>query len=146
MDLLKLHRTGHFSQFAHKIVHTYDYNLYHIPVRLSTSRNAKSFRYLLEAGVSIMAPLIFAPCLDSFYAHYCDNEAARHARIRGVGKNQPLNCLIAAHWTWHNRTGISHASRECQQRPTWLIRLIDLKTFQDSYEIGCYCLSQLLRF
>ena len=27
---------------------------------------------------------------------------------RAVGKHQPLNCLISAHWTWHNRRGIAH--------------------------------------
>ena len=25
-----------------------------------------------------------------------------------MGKHQPLNCLVAAHWTWHNRRGFSH--------------------------------------
>ena len=33
---------------------------------------------------------------------------AQHALIKGVGQHQPLNCLISAHWTWHNRRGIAH--------------------------------------
>ena len=61
--------------------------------------NAQSFIYLLEAWVSMMAPIVFAPCLETFYVQCCDNEAARHALIKGVGKHQPLNCLIDAHWT-----------------------------------------------
>ena len=52
--------------------------------------------------------MIFEPWLDNFYIQCCDNEASRHALIKGVGKHQPLNCLIAAHWTWHNRRGIAH--------------------------------------
>ena len=92
------------------------------PVRRHTSRdgcrrksccssamlNHQSFLYLLEAWVSMMAPIVFAPCLDTFYVQCCDNEAARHALIKGVGKHQPLNFLLAAHWTWHNRKGLAH--------------------------------------
>ena len=68
----------------------------------------QAFIYLLEAWAAILAPLIFEPWLDSFYVQCCDNEASRHALIKGVGKRQPLNCLIAAHWTWRNRRGIAH--------------------------------------
>ena len=60
------------------------------------------------AFVSMMAPLIFSPCLNKLNVQCCDNEAARRALIKGVAKHQPLNCLIAAHWTWHNRKSISH--------------------------------------
>ena len=55
-----------------------------------------------------VGPLIFEPLLGDFYIQCCDNEAARHAIIKGVGKHQPLNALISAHWTWHNRRGIAH--------------------------------------
>ncbi|CAE7244596.1 unnamed protein product [Symbiodinium sp. KB8] len=68
----------------------------------------QAFIYLLEAWAAILAPMIFEPWLDNFYIQCCDNEASRHALIKGVGKHQPLNCLIAAHWTWHNRRGIAH--------------------------------------
>ena len=68
----------------------------------------QAFIYLLEAWVAILAPLIFEPWLDSFYVQCCDNEASRHALLKGVGKHQPLNCLIAAHWTWHNRRSLAH--------------------------------------
>ena len=61
-----------------------------------------------EAWAAILAPVIFEPWLDHFYVQCCDNEASRHALIKGVGKHQPLNCLISAHWTWHNRRGIAH--------------------------------------
>ena len=68
----------------------------------------QAFIYLLEAWAAILAPVIFEPWLDQFYVQCCDNEASRHALIKGVGKHQPLNCLISAHWTWHNRRGIAH--------------------------------------
>ena len=67
-----------------------------------------AFIYLLEAWVALLAPLVFEPLLGDFHIQCCDNEAARHAIIKGVGKHQPLNALISAHWTWHNRRGIAH--------------------------------------
>ena len=49
----------------------------------------QAFIYLLEAWVAILAPLIFEPWLDSFYVQCCDNEASRHALLKGVGEHQP---------------------------------------------------------
>ena len=69
----------------------------------------RAFIYLLEASAAILAPMICEPFLiGTFYVQCCDNEASRHVLINGVGKHQPLNCLIAAHWTWHNRRGLAH--------------------------------------
>ena len=58
--------------------------------------------------MALLAHLVFEPLLGDFYIQCCDNEAARHAIIKGVGKHQPLNALISAHWTRHNRRGIAH--------------------------------------
>ena len=33
--------------------------------------------------------MIFEPWLDSFYVQCCDNEASRHALLKGVGEHQP---------------------------------------------------------
>ena len=52
---------------------------------------------------ALIAPVIFRPWLTSTYLH----EAAKHAVRRGVGKHQPLNCLLGARWTWHNRQRIA---------------------------------------
>ena len=76
-------------------------------IRKQFSSNT-AFIYLLEAWVAIIAPLVCEPIFGSFYIQCCDHEAARHALIKEVGKHQPLNCLISAHWTWHNRRGIAH--------------------------------------
>ena len=78
------------------------------------SSNA-AFTYLLEAWVALLAPLIFEPLLNEFYIQCCDNEAAKYAVIRGVGKHQPLNALISAHSTWRNRRGIA---RRLERVPT----------------------------
>eukprot|EP00439_Symbiodinium_sp_Y106_P063119 s3514_g9.t1 len=44
----------------------------------------QAFVYLREAWVAILAPLIFQPWLDSFYVQCCDNEASRHALLKGA--------------------------------------------------------------
>ena len=56
----------------------------------------QAFIYFLEAWAAILAPSIFEPWLGCFYIQCCDKEASRHALIKGVGKHQPLNCLIAS--------------------------------------------------
>ena len=90
-------------------VHTGAYFQGRLPSALLRQFSAdQAFIYLLEAWAAILAPMIFEPWLDRFYVQCCDNEASRHALIKGVGKHQPLNCLISAHWTWHNRRGIAH--------------------------------------
>ena len=68
--------------------------------------------YFLEAWAALIAPVIFRPWLTSTYLQLCDNEAAKHAIRRGVGKHQPLNCLLGAHCTWHNRQQLQlHVAR-----------------------------------
>ena len=51
----------------------------------------------------------------------------RDTPIKGVGKQQPLNCLMAAHWTWHDRRGLSATMplafsrfEETKKSRTWL--------------------------
>ena len=60
--------------------------------------------------LSILAPIILEPWLGPLYVQCCDcdNEAARQVLLKGVGKHQPLNCLISARWTWRSRRGIRH--------------------------------------
>ena len=59
--------------------------------------------------------LLRAQLANEFYIQCCDNETARYAVIRGVGKHQPLNALISAHSTWRNRRGIA---RRLERVPT----------------------------
>ncbi len=60
--------------------------------------------YFLEAWTAIIAPVLFKPVLTTPYIQLCDNEASKHAILKGTGKHQPLNNLIGSHWTWRNRS------------------------------------------
>ena len=68
----------------------------------------QAFIHLVEAWSTILAPIVFERWLNQCYIQGCDNEASRHALIKGVGRHQPLNCLVAAHWIWQNRRGLAH--------------------------------------
>ena len=63
----------------------------------------KAFIYFLEAWAAIITPVLVQPLLTPTYIQLCDNDAATHAIIKGSGKHMPLNNLLGAHWTWHNR-------------------------------------------
>ncbi|CAE7250058.1 unnamed protein product, partial [Symbiodinium sp. CCMP2456] len=52
-------------------------------VLLQQFSSDQAFIHLLEAWAAILAPLIFAPWLGNFYIQCCDNEASRHALIKG---------------------------------------------------------------
>ncbi len=76
----------------------------HIPASLLQQfTSSQAFIYFLEAWTAIIAPVLFQPLLTTPYIHLCDNEASKHAILKGTGKHQPLNNLIGSHWTWRNR-------------------------------------------
>ena len=75
----------------------------HIPPTLLQFTSSHAFIYFLEAWTAIIAPVVFRPLLTTPYIQVCDNEASKHAILKGTGKHQPLNNLIGSHWTWHNR-------------------------------------------
>ena len=77
----------------------------HIPPNLLQQfASSQAFIYFLEAWTAIIAPVLFRPILTTPYIQLCDNEASKHAILKGTGKHQPLNNLIGSHWTWHNRS------------------------------------------
>ena len=77
----------------------------HIPPNLLQQfASSQAFLYFLEAWTAIIAPVLFKPVLTTPYIQLCDNEASKHAILKGTGKHQPLNNLIGSHWTWHNRS------------------------------------------
>ena len=63
----------------------------------------KAFIYFLEAWAAIITPVLVQPLLTPTYIQLCDDDAATHPIIKGSGKHMPLNNLLGAHWTWHNR-------------------------------------------
>ena len=70
----------------------------------STSSHPPELSFtFLEAWTAVIAPVLFQPILTKPYIQLCDNEASKHAILKGTGKHQPLNNIIGAHWTWHNR-------------------------------------------
>ena len=76
----------------------------HVPPNLLHQfTSSRAFIYFLEAWTAVIAPVLFQPILTKPYIQLCDNEASKHAILNGTGKHQPLNNIIGAHWTWHNR-------------------------------------------
>ena len=76
----------------------------HVPPNLLHQfTSSRAFIYFLEAWTAVIAPVLFQPILTKPYIQLCDNEASKHAILKGTGKHQPLNNIIGAHWTWHNR-------------------------------------------
>ena len=76
----------------------------HVPPNLPHQfTSSRAFIYFLEAWTAVIAPVLFHPILTKPYIQLCDNEASKHAIIKGTGRHQPLNNIIGAHWTWHNR-------------------------------------------
>ena len=76
----------------------------HVPPNLLHQfTSSRAFIYFLEAWTAVIAPVLFHPLLTRPYIQLCDNEASKHAILKGTGKHQPLNNIIGAHWTWHNR-------------------------------------------
>ena len=97
--------------------------------------------YVLETWVALIAPLTFEPLLGKFYVQCCDNEAARHALIKGVGKHQPLNSPISAHWAWRNRRGVAH---RLERVPTKANIADPVRRFADCYGLRSRYLMQSL--
>ena len=76
----------------------------HVPPNLLHQfTSSRAFIYFLEAWTAVIAPVLFHPILTKPYIQLWDNEASKHAIIKGTGKHQPLNNIIGAHWTWHHR-------------------------------------------
>lgn len=73
------------------------------PTLLQQFTGSNAFIYFLEAWTAVIAPVLFQPLLTRPYIQLCDNEASKHAMLKGTGKHQPLNNIIGTHWTWHNR-------------------------------------------
>ena len=69
----------------------------HVPPNLLHQfTSSRAFIYFLEAWTAVIAPVLFHPILTRPYIQLCDNEASKHAIIKGTGKHQPLNNIIGA--------------------------------------------------
>ena len=72
---------------------------------LFASRGA--FIYFLEAWAQIIPALACLHLLGDRYIAFCDNEAAKHALIKGYGNDIPINNLLGTYWAAHAISGTS---------------------------------------
>ena len=59
----------------------------------------RAFIYFLEAFAQIVTGILFEDLLGQYHTTFCDNEAAKHAIIKGYGSDTAVNNLIGTYWT-----------------------------------------------
>ena len=62
-------------------------------------RRRRAFIYFLEAWAQVVVSLAFGPYLGTHYVSFCDNEAAKHALLKGYGKDECINNMLGLFWT-----------------------------------------------
>ena len=76
----------------------------------------RAFIYFLEAWAQIIAAIAFKNYLRTDYVAFIDNEAAKHALQKGYGKDECINNLLAAFWTYTTKHNIQpHFERVSSQ-------------------------------
>jgi hypothetical protein len=81
----------------------------------------KAYIYCLETWAQIAAAFVCGPLLGDSYLTFVDNEASKHALIKGYGKDEHLNCLIGTYW--------SHCT-DVHQAP-WMLRVSSAANISD---------------
>ena len=74
---------------------------------LSLFASRGAFIYFLEAWAQIIPALACLHLLGDRYIAFCDNEAAKHALIKGYGNDIPCNNLLGTYWAAHAISGTS---------------------------------------
>ena len=59
----------------------------------------RAFIYFLEAWAQCVPLWAFGHLIQRPFATFCDNEAAKHALIKGYGRDEGINSLISMFWT-----------------------------------------------
>ena len=67
--------------------------------RTMWNRDWRAFIYFLEAWAQIVVSLAFGPFLGTHYVSFCDSEAAKHALLKGYGKDECINNMLGMFWT-----------------------------------------------
>ena len=88
--------------------------------------------YLLEAWAQCLALWAFRPLLSDSFLAFCDNDAARHALLKGYGKDPGVNCLISMFWSAAAATSTS----------PWLERVSSSANLSDQISRNDYSLHQ----
>jgi hypothetical protein len=81
----------------------------------------RAYLYFLEAFAQVISSIIFSDLLGQEHMTFCDNEAAKHALIRGYGTDTNINNMIAMFWT--------HAAQS-QSQP-WIDRVCSSANLSD---------------
>ena len=91
----------------------------------------KAFIYFLEAFAQIIIGITFDFVLGPFYTTFCDNEAAKHAIIKGYGSDPNINNLIGMYW--------SHMSDSATD--PWMERVSSKANLSDEVSRDCWQLA-----
>ena len=65
----------------------------------------RAYIYFLEAWAQILVGIGFADILGDAYTTFCDNEASKHALLKGYGKDISINNMLGMFWTGIARSG-----------------------------------------
>ena len=60
----------------------------------------QAFIYFLEAWAQVLPSIVFNDWLDDAYIAFVDNDAAKHALIKGYGTDEQINCLLGMYWAF----------------------------------------------
>ena len=58
----------------------------------------RAFIYFLEAWAQCMAIWTVAHLIEEPFIAFCDNEAAKHALVKGYGKDEGINAVFSIYW------------------------------------------------
>jgi len=82
----------------------------------------QAFIYFLEAWAQVLPSIALAEYLDMAYLAFVDNEAAKHALLRGYGSDMHINCLLGMYW----------AFQAAEQKAPWLERVTSKANLSDA--------------
>jgi hypothetical protein len=109
----------------------------------------RAYIYMLEALAQCIPLWCFSTWMTHAYLSFCDNDAARHAIVKGYGKDEGVNALISTFWCaacqaqtnpWIERVnsktnisdGISRRDLSLIRKHGWLLIKID---FTETWQI-----------
>ena len=95
----------------------------------------RAFIYFLETWAQVVTFLGFDHMLGAEYLSFVDNEAAKHALIKGYGKDSAINSVIGIYWGAH---------ADSQQTP-WLERVTSKSNVSDEISRNVYDMANALQ-
>ncbi len=65
----------------------------------------RAFIYFLEAWAQILVGIACHELLGPRYTSFCDNDAAKHALLKGYGRDTTINNMLGLFWTFMEDIG-----------------------------------------